>query len=106
MYDSNCVCSSHLHDSLISKTSVWYIYMLVMGRALCFGEDVGFGGVFRCTVGLFDRFGRDRVFNTPLSEQVDPFYTLTYFMDTDLGCATGSIHYCLLLLLGHAGFEV
>ncbi|CAL8464309.1 g3844 [Coccomyxa elongata] len=38
-------------------------------RALCFGEDVGFGGVFRCTVGLFDRFGRDRVFNTPLSEQ-------------------------------------
>ena len=39
-------------------------------RALCFGEDVSFGGVFRCTVGLFERFGRDRVFNTPLSEQV------------------------------------
>ena len=39
-------------------------------RALCFGEDVRFGGVFRCTLGLFERFGRDRVFNTPLSEQV------------------------------------
>lgn len=39
-------------------------------RALCFGEDVSFGGVFRCTIGLSDRFGRDRVFNTPLSEQV------------------------------------
>jgi hypothetical protein len=39
-------------------------------RALCFGEDVSFGGVFRCTIGLYDRFGRDRVFNTPLSEQV------------------------------------
>ena len=42
-------------------------------RALCFGEDVSFGGVFRCTVGLYERFGRDRVFNTPLSEQVPPW---------------------------------
>ena len=35
-----------------------------------FGEDVSFGGVFRCTVGLSDKFGRHRVFNTPLCEQV------------------------------------
>ncbi|KAF7232486.1 hypothetical protein EG68_08956 [Paragonimus skrjabini miyazakii] len=34
-----------------------------------FGEDVGFGGVFRCSVGLRDKFGPSRVFNTPLSEQ-------------------------------------
>mmetsp|Transcript_9739 Transcript_9739/g.21864 ORF Transcript_9739/g.21864 Transcript_9739/m.21864 type:complete len:400 (+) Transcript_9739:51-1250(+) len=33
-----------------------------------FGEDVGFGGVFRCSTGLRDQFGSDRVFNTPLSE--------------------------------------
>lgn len=34
-----------------------------------FGEDVAFGGVFRCSMGLRDKFGPDRVFNTPLSEQ-------------------------------------
>lgn len=38
-------------------------------RALVFGEDVAFGGVFRCTVGLLERYGR-RCFNTPLCEQV------------------------------------
>ncbi|KAG5517775.1 hypothetical protein RHGRI_038224 [Rhododendron griersonianum] len=38
-------------------------------RAYVFGEDVSFGGVFRCTTGLADRFGKQRVFNTPLCEQ-------------------------------------
>jgi len=37
--------------------------------AAIFGEDVAFGGVFRCTVNLADTFGHDRVFNTPLTEQ-------------------------------------
>ncbi|KAI5803341.1 thiamine diphosphate-binding protein [Peziza echinospora] len=38
-------------------------------KACVFGEDVAFGGVFRCTQSLSDRFGSQRVFNTPLTEQ-------------------------------------
>lgn len=36
---------------------------------MIFGEDVAFGGVFRCTMDLKKHFGADRVFNTPLCEQ-------------------------------------
>jgi len=38
-------------------------------KAILFGEDVGFGGVFRCSVNLQDKHGPHRVFNTPLCEQ-------------------------------------
>ncbi|MGH8869729.1 MAG: alpha-ketoacid dehydrogenase subunit beta [Actinomycetes bacterium] len=37
---------------------------------VCLGEDIGAaGGVFKTTVGLFDEFGPQRVWDTPISEQ-------------------------------------
>lgn len=38
-------------------------------RVVSFGEDAGFfGGVFRCTEGLQEEFGKHRSFDTPISE--------------------------------------
>ena len=39
------------------------------GRVIFYGEDVAeYGGAFKATKGLLEAFGRDRVFNTPISE--------------------------------------
>ncbi len=38
-------------------------------NVVVFGEDVGyFGGVFRCTQGLQQKYGHDRCFDTPINE--------------------------------------
>lgn len=38
-------------------------------RVIHFGEDIAeYGGAFKATKGLLEAFGRDRVFNTPISE--------------------------------------
>lgn len=51
--------------------------------AILFGEDVGFGGVFRCSVGLQEEFGKHRVFNTPLCEQGIAGFAIGY---ASMGC--------------------
>jgi len=38
-------------------------------RVVLLGEDITSGGVFKTTTGLLDRFGPDRVWDTPISEQ-------------------------------------
>ena len=39
-------------------------------RVICLGEDIGkFGGVFRATSDLQDKYGKARCFNTPITEQ-------------------------------------
>ena len=43
--------------------------MLRDNRVVFYGEDVAdYGGAFKVTKGLLEAFGRDRVFNTPISE--------------------------------------
>ncbi|NJD28550.1 MAG: pyruvate dehydrogenase [Chloroflexi bacterium] len=43
--------------------------MLRDRRVIAYGEDIAdYGGAFKLTKGLLEAFGRDRVFNTPISE--------------------------------------
>src|SRR5205085_8891152 len=50
-----------LHEEMALDPTVWVL-----------GEDIaaGRGGIFGVTRGLLDRFGADRVRNTPLSEEI------------------------------------
>ena len=52
-----------------SARNIFKIYLFMFLMLVVFGEDVAFGGVFRCTLGLEEKYGKERVFNTPLCEQ-------------------------------------
>lgn len=56
---NNIGALTHALDSEMARDSSVIVY----------GEDVGYeGGVFRATVGLQEKYGKDRCFDTPLSE--------------------------------------
>ena len=60
--------SSSKLNLFTSINSAMRIAMQSDPSAIVFGEDVAFGGVFRCSQNLREEFGDARVFNTPLSE--------------------------------------
>lgn len=66
LQDDAPVDFQNLHSSI---NTAMHHAMKTDESVLLFGEDVAFGGVFRCSKGLTDEFGSARVFNTPLSEQ-------------------------------------
>ena len=60
--DSNTTYRDALKEALIEE-------MIRDQRVVCYGEDVAdYGGAFKLTKNLLETFGRDRVFNTPISE--------------------------------------
>ncbi|KAH7018722.1 thiamine diphosphate-binding protein [Macrophomina phaseolina] len=73
---SNPELPQHVRDSKTTRQNLFQAVNSALrhalstdDRVLVFGEDVAFGGVFRCSMGLANDFGSERVFNTPLSEQ-------------------------------------
>ena len=57
-------------------------------KVVVFGEDVGyFGGVFRCTAGLQQKYGRTRCFDAPISE--------AGIVGTAIGMATYGLRPCI-----------
>lgn len=58
--------------TLIEAVNQALAYELAVDKdVVLLGEDIGVnGGVFRATVGLLEKFGRDRVLDTPLAESM------------------------------------
>eukprot|EP00977_Amphora_coffeiformis_P011460 scaffold2767_cov177-Amphora_coffeaeformis.AAC.34 len=67
------------------------IAMRTDDTAIVFGEDVAFGGVFRCSQNMREEFGDDRVFNTPLSENGIAGFAIGYAATG--GTAIGEIQF-------------
>ena len=64
-----CQSITNALDIALATNPKYFKKYPMIFSSFVFGEDVKFGGVFRCTAGLNEKYGTDRVFNTPLSEQ-------------------------------------
>lgn len=72
---SNKELSPEIRNGPTKKMNLFQAVGDALGIALAtddsvviFGEDVAFGGVFRCTMKLSETYGGDRVFNAPINE--------------------------------------
>ena len=54
--DNNCIYI--LNTNGIAFCSILIYFVIFTFLLVIFGEDVAFGGVFRCTVGLKDKYGK------------------------------------------------
>ena len=52
-----------------------------LNKTVIFGEDIAFGGVFRCTVGLREKYGEDRSFK---SFHITYYWYLFFFSSNKL----------------------
>jgi hypothetical protein len=77
------------------------IAMKTDDSAIVFGEDVAFGGVFRCSHKLREEFGPERVFNTPLSENGIAGFAIGYASMG--GTAIGEIQFADYIFPGTYG---
>mmetsp|Transcript_10812 Transcript_10812/g.15934 ORF Transcript_10812/g.15934 Transcript_10812/m.15934 type:complete len:366 (-) Transcript_10812:95-1192(-) len=67
--NENTIQNSEVQMNLFTAVNnAMDIAMKTDDSAILFGEDVAFGGVFRCSQNMREKFGPERVFNTPLSE--------------------------------------
>ena len=67
--DSENVAATASMNMVQALNSAMNVMLSRDPNVLVFGEDVGFfGGVFRCTEGLQQRFGASRVFDAPIAE--------------------------------------
>ncbi len=72
LISSNLLIAPWISPFKLTKRNLvaWVYGLTPLYSATIFGEDVKFGGVFRCSLDLNAKYGDDRVFNTPLCEQV------------------------------------
>ena len=89
-YESVCMCLQTLW--FITSSDTMSLPGLLPPLFVSPSQDVAFGGVFRCSVGLREEFGEDRVFNSPLCEQVP--HTHTAIASTCPPALHVHSHYC------------
>src|SRR5262245_29088260 len=112
---SNSVKPHSENNKIVAQITLVEAVNLALARAmaddpsvLVLGQDVGVdGGVFRATLGLLERFGAERVIDTPLAEQLIAGMTIGMAAEGLRPVAeiqfSGFAYVCIDQILNHAG---